>query len=82
MPGSFNRSRLRELRTAKGWSPTKLAARVGVTEAAVRKWELGLAEPGFRLGMALAAALGVRPEELLTPTSTVRESLDNGGVRQ
>jgi transcriptional regulator with XRE-family HTH domain len=62
----FNRSKLRDLIEARGYTPTSLAAVVGVTEAAVRKWLDGRAEPGFVVGVEAATALGVSPDELLT----------------
>jgi len=64
---SFNRSRLRELRTARGMTPTGLGAAVGVTEAAVRQWESGKRVPRLRLDQALrlTRALGVQLEDLL-----------------
>jgi transcriptional regulator with XRE-family HTH domain len=62
----FNRSKLRELRIKREYTITQLAAVIGVSEAAVRKWELGIAEPGFVVGVEAAKALGVTPDELLT----------------
>lgn len=64
---SFNRSRLRELRTARGMTFTELGAAVGVTEAAVRQWESGKRVPRLRLDqtLALVRTLGVRLEDLL-----------------
>jgi transcriptional regulator with XRE-family HTH domain len=36
---------LNVLRAKKGWSRTKVAAELGVTEGAVRKWESGGSHP-------------------------------------
>lgn len=59
-------ARIRACRLAKGVSASVLAARVGVTENAIRKIESGDSkEPRFSTGVRIAAALGVSPGDLL-----------------
>lgn len=52
-----------ELREAKGWSQTKLAAECDVTAAAVMKWETGT-EPKASNLIALLRALECSLEDL------------------
>lgn len=65
--------RLRALRERAGFSPAQLAAKVGVSENAIRKVESGLSkQPSFTIGILLADALGVTPHELAgLPDSTL-----------
>src|SRR5579862_8384736 len=57
--------RLRRLREARGITVGALAARTGLTEAAIRKMEYGDTKArGFLNGMRIAEALGVDPAEL------------------
>lgn len=39
------KERLKELRTAKGLSQMQLAKKLGLSQSAVAKWELGKTEP-------------------------------------
>ena len=52
-------SRIRELRTRRGLLQRELAEMAGVTESAVRNYELGLRTPRPQHLEALARALGV-----------------------
>lgn len=56
--------RLRELREDRGMTQKLLAEKVGISESAIRNYELQLASPKKRHLDALAHALGVRPETL------------------
>lgn len=57
--------RLRRLREARKLTVGALAARTGLTEAAIRKMEYGDTKArGFINGMKIAEALGVDPAEL------------------
>ena len=58
--------RIFTLRRAAGLSQETLAERVGVSRQAIGKWENGAALPGLDNLQALAAALGVSCDELLT----------------
>jgi transcriptional regulator with XRE-family HTH domain len=63
--------RIKALRIERGLSQKELASLVGVTSGAVSNWEAGTrenirGEPLF----ALAAALGVSPEDLLARAQT------------
>jgi len=73
-PRRFDHQRLKQLRLERGWSLTRLAARAGVTEAAVRKWEADTT-PRYDLGVALAGALGVECDALLTPAQAGVDTL-------
>ena len=57
-------SRIRELRTRRGFLQRELAEMAGVTESAVRNYELGLRTPRPQHLEALARALGVDPAAL------------------
>ena len=52
-------------RRAKGLTQESLAALVGVSAAAVSKWETGTADPSTSNLLALAKLFGVPAEELL-----------------
>lgn len=54
-----------EMRKAKGLTQKELAARLGVTDKAVSKWERGVSSPDISLIIPLAEALGVSAGELL-----------------
>ena len=53
------------MRKEKGWTQKQLAARIGVSDKAVSKWERALSLPDISLLEPLAAALGVTVAELL-----------------
>lgn len=57
--------RIKSLRTRRGLTGAQLAARIGIGENAVFKLESGTsAEPKFFVGLKIARALGVTPDEL------------------
>lgn len=62
--GMTDGSRIRELRTRRGLLQRELAEMAGVTESAVRNYELGLRAPRPQHLEALARALGVDPAAL------------------
>lgn len=53
------------LRKQKGWTQRQLAARLGVSDKAVSKWETGEAYPDITLLRPLAALFGVSADSLL-----------------
>jgi transcriptional regulator with XRE-family HTH domain len=57
--------RVRELRHARGWTQTELAARVGVKQSAIGKIERGESDIPVTTLTRLAEALGVSPGSLL-----------------
>jgi transcriptional regulator with XRE-family HTH domain len=59
-------ARLRELRLAAGLSQTELARRVGVPQPNIAFWERSEKPPRSDVLPAMAEALGVRVEDLLT----------------
>lgn len=62
---SFDRRRLREARIKAGLTQLQLASRVHVTETTVYQWEHDLRTPRPTRVPAIAAALGIAPEELM-----------------
>jgi transcriptional regulator with XRE-family HTH domain len=61
--------RVKQLREAKGWSQDELARRVGLTSKTISNYETGtrgVKEPPLSTVRALADALGVPLDELLT----------------
>lgn len=60
----FDHKKLRRIRQDLGWSETELAARVGVTAPAVRKWETGKSTPGLLVFLDLCEVLEVEVEDL------------------
>lgn len=78
------KNRLREIRTARGFSTAYLAERVGKPQSAISRIENGLQSLTLDLMHPLAHALGVRPSDLVddgTPPSfgVVRGTLEDGG---
>lgn len=70
-------SRIRELRTRRGLLQRELAEMAGVTESAVRNYELGLRAPRPQHLEALARALGVDPVALTDyGVETARDALE------
>lgn len=61
----FRRDKLREIRIARGWNETELAAKAGVTAMAIRNWENGARSPGLLVYVDLCEALGVDLWDLL-----------------
>jgi len=57
-------SRLREVRTERGWTQAELAERVGVTRKTVNTVENGVFTPSTTLALKLARALGTTVEAL------------------
>jgi transcriptional regulator with XRE-family HTH domain len=74
-PQAFSK-RFKEAREAKGITPSELARRVGVTPAAVWNWENNLVTPRRPALEAVAKALGVTPDFLLTGRAQ-RESVES-----
>lgn len=63
--------RIKRLRLARGLTQWQLAELLGITQAAVGRWEAGAFLPEGRYVMKLAGALGIDVSALLgeTPTS-------------
>ena len=61
-----------KLRTEAGLSQSELAARIGVTNKAVSKWEVGIAKPGVDTIRKLAALFCVSVDELLKKREDVK----------
>lgn len=56
---------IRRRRTELGWGQTELAARLGVTQPQVSRWERGQHGPRARQLIALARLLDLEPEDLV-----------------
>lgn len=63
-----------ELRKQKNITQEELAAELGVTAAAVSKWENGYTLPDILMLCALADYFGVTTDELLGRTATTKEA--------
>lgn len=63
-------NRVREFRTARGWTLEELEAASGLTNGFISEIERGLKIPTIRSCQALARALGVSVEELF-PNGTM-----------
>ena len=59
------KERLKELRVAKGLSQMQLANRLGISQSAVAKWELGKTEPTASAIVALSEFFGESADYLL-----------------
>ena len=70
------------LRTKKGLTQLDVATALGVTPAAVSKWENGSAKPRVEILFKLAELLGVRTEELMAGRYLGGEILDPEAVSQ
>ncbi len=70
------------LREKKGLTQAEIAQRLGVTPAAVSKWENGSSKPRVEVLFQLAGILDVRPEELMAGQYIVEETLNPDAVRQ
>jgi len=71
-----------QLREKNGLTQAEVASRLGVTAAAVSKWENGSSKPRVEILFQLAEMLGVRPEELMVGHYIEDEGLDPEAVRQ
>jgi putative transcriptional regulator len=60
------RNRLRELRTARGWTQEELGRRVAVSRQAINALETEKHDPSLDLAYRIAAALG-EPIEAIFP---------------
>lgn len=70
------------LREQKNMTQAELARMLGVTPAAVSKWENGSSKPRTEVLFRLAEILGVRPEELMAGHLIENPTLDPEVVKQ
>lgn len=77
-----NKTRLRELREAKGISLRELARQIGEEHSNVRYWETSGNLPRSNVLIPMAKALGVTVEELLGQEKPSRVLSPGGRVRQ
>ena len=70
------------LREKKGLTQAEIAQKLGVTPAAVSKWENGSSKPRVEVLFQLADILGVRPEELMAGQYIPDEALNPDAVKQ
>jgi len=57
-------NRVRELRTAKGWSQAELGTRAGVSRQAIIAIETGRFDPSLPLAFTLARLFGLAIEDI------------------
>ena len=69
------------LREKKGLTQADIAEQLGVTAAAVSKWENGSSKPRVEVLFKLAEILGVRPEELMAGHYIEGSELDPEAVK-
>lgn len=70
-------NRIRALRRAAGMTQKGLAEAIGLTESAVRNYELGLRTPSEEQLAAMADAMGLAPEALMDiRVESAREALE------
>lgn len=70
------------LREKKGMTQADVATKLGVTPAAVSKWENGSSKPRVEVLFQLAQLLGVRTEELMCGEYIYDETLDPEAVKR
>lgn len=63
-------NKIKQMREASGLSQRELAGKLGVTQGAVARWELGLADPTVLNLIALAQILDCSTDALLGRTPT------------
>lgn len=70
------------LREKKGLTQAEIAQQLGVTPAAVSKWENGSSKPRVEILFQLANILEVKPEELMAGNYIVEEPLEPNVIKQ
>ena len=70
------------LREKQGFTQAELASMLGITAAAVSKWENGESKPRVEMLFKLAKILEVSPEELIAGKYLPNEALDRQAVEQ
>lgn len=60
-------NRLRELRTARGWTTVELARRSHVDRSVISRWERGERQPLVTQALAVSRALEISLEDILPP---------------
>jgi putative transcriptional regulator len=61
------KNRLRDLRTARGWSQAELGVRAGVSRQAIIAIETGRFDPSLPLAFTLARLFNITIEDLFDP---------------
>lgn len=62
-------NKIKQMREAQGISQRELAAKLGITQGAVARWELGLADPTVERLVAISGILECSVDALLGLTS-------------
>lgn len=60
------KNRVRELRTARGWSQAELGLRAGVSRQAINAIETGRFDPSLPLAMQLGRLFGLPVEQIFS----------------
>jgi putative transcriptional regulator len=61
------KNRVRDLRTARGWSQAELGVRAGVSRQAIIAIEMGRFDPSLPLAFTLARIFNLTIEEIFDP---------------
>lgn len=61
------KNRVRELRSARGWSQAELGKRLGVSRQTVNAIENGKYDPSLPLAFKIARLFGLKIEEIFDP---------------
>lgn len=64
-------TKIKELRTAQGWSQEQMAEKLNVSRQAITKWETGAGTPDIGNLAAIAQLFGVSTDELIFGRATV-----------
>ncbi|MBK0059880.1 helix-turn-helix transcriptional regulator [Pseudomonas sp. S44] len=65
-------NRIRELRSARGWSQAELAERLGVSRQTVNAIETGRYDPSLPLAFSIAGVFELSIEEIFDPSAAVQ----------
>jgi putative transcriptional regulator len=70
MPTPPIRNRIRELRTARGWTQQELADKVGVSRQSINSIEVNRYVPSLPLALSFARVFGVATDDIFTLENT------------
>lgn len=74
----IKRTKLIELRNAKGWKQKEVAEMLGITDSYYGMIENGLRNPTIKLGLRIAGVFGVSIEEIFFDLETNKMLSDTG----
>lgn len=74
--------RIKQLRIAKGWTQKELSDKCGISTNSIYKYENNLSMPRMPQTKAIAAALGITYEGLMSGGESAPVTLDEEGKRE